>query len=83
MKMQPTIENLTETMTELPPGKSLDEKYFVGFWEDDSLVAILDLVIGYPKEDTAFVGWFMINRDRQGKAIGSEIVQEILTCMKI
>lgn len=82
MKMQPTIENLTESMTELPPGKSLDDKYFVGFWEDDSLIAILDLIIGYPNEDTAFVGWFMMNRERQGEGVGSEIVQEILTCMK-
>lgn len=82
MKMQPTIKNLTETMTELPTGKTLDDKYFVGFWEDDSLIAILDLIIGYPNENTAFIGWFMMNRDGQGNGIGSEIVQEILACIK-
>lgn len=82
MKMQPTIKNLTESMTELPPGKALDDKYFVGFWEDDNLIAILDLIIEYPNEETGFIGWFMMNQDKQGNDVGSEIVQEILACMK-
>lgn len=82
MKMQPTIENLTETMTELPPGKTLNDKYFVGFWEGDNLVAILDLIIGYPNENIGFIGWFMVNQSRQGNGIGSEILQEILAYMK-
>lgn len=82
MKMQPTPENLTEVMTELPPGKTADDKFFVGFWEDDKLVAILDLIIGYPDSDTVFIGWFMMNRDFGGKGIGSAIVQKVLACMK-
>lgn len=77
MKMQPTIENLTESMMELPPGKKLEDKYFVGFWENDKLIAILDLIAGYPKEETAFIGWFMMNKAYQGKGLGSEIVQGI------
>lgn len=82
MKMQPTIENLTESMVELPPGKTLEDKYFVGFWENDKLIAILDLIAGYPNEETAFIGWFMMNKAYQGKGLGSGIVQDILHELK-
>lgn len=82
MKMQPTYENLEEVITELPPGKSLDDKYFIGFWEAEKLVAIMDLIMGFPNDDTAFVGWFMMERACQGKEIGSQIVSDVFAYLK-
>lgn len=82
MKMQPTIENLTESMSEVPSGKTLDDKYFVGFWENDKLIAILDLIAGFPNEETAFIGWFMMNKACQGKGLGSEIIRVIMRELK-
>ncbi len=82
MKTEPTFENLTEDLTALPPGKTLDDKFFVGFYEQNKLVAILDLITGYPDSDTAYIGWFMMNREFQGKGIGSCIVGEILSFLE-
>lgn len=81
MNLQPTPENLTEVITVLPPGKKLEDKYFVGFWEGGSLLAILDLILDYPVEKTVFVGWFMLEKARQGDGVGSALMREILEAL--
>ena len=59
-----------------PPGKALSDKYYVGFYEAGALVAVMDLIDGYPEADVAFVGFFMVNPALQGQGIGSGIVGE-------
>ena len=65
-------------MEALPPNKSYDDKYYIGFFENDSLVAIMDLILGYPTEEIAFIGLFMTNVQYQNKGIGSNIIRD--TC---
>ena len=78
----PTAESLTEVISSLPAGVGMDAKYFVGFYEGDTLIAILDLITGYPEPDDAFIGWFMVDADRQGHGIGSDIFADIRAAMK-
>lgn len=82
MKMEPTPENLRESMTALPRGMTMEDKLFAGFYQDGCLIALLDLIIGYPDSDTAFIGWFMMSKAQQGAGIGSAIVKDILDCLK-
>lgn len=82
MKMQPSIENLTEVLTALPEGKSMDNKHFYGFYNGSKLVAILDLITEYPDKDTVFIGWFILNKDFQRTGIGTRIITEILSYLK-
>lgn len=53
-------------MEALPPNKSYDDKYYIGFFENDSLVASMDLVLGYPTEEITFIGFFMTNVQIKG-----------------
>lgn len=73
-----TKESIVEDMEALPPNKSYDDKYYIGFFENDSLVANMDLVLGYPTEEIAFIGFFMTNVQYQNKGIGSNIISD--TC---
>lgn len=82
MKMEPTPDNLKSVLTELPSGKTIEDKLFAGFYEEGSLTAILDLITGYPDADTALIGWFMMDKMRQGRGIGSGIVEDISACLK-
>lgn len=70
-------ESIEKDMTILPPGKTLEDKYYVGFFEDINLVAVMELIDGYPDEKTAYIGFFMMNMDFQGKGIGSKIITEV------
>lgn len=82
MKLEPTLENLAEAMRELPPGKSMKDKYFMGFFRDNHLLAILDLIMEYPDEKTAFIGWFMVKKEYQKAGTGSAIIEELLSLLK-
>ena len=59
-----------------PPGIEISDKYYVGFLNGEEMVAVLDLIDGYPKPDIGYIGFFMMNVALQGKQIGSAIIQD-------
>ena len=55
----------------------------MGFYDGDgNLVAILDLITGYPEPDDAFIGWFMVEAQRQSTGIGAQIFADVRAAMK-
>ncbi|NQJ69152.1 GNAT family N-acetyltransferase [Streptococcus suis] len=75
----PSLESLANDLVDCPPGKSLSDKYFLGFWDKNNLVAVLDLIDGYPTEDTAYIGLFMVDANLSGQGLGSRIMAELLS----
>lgn len=75
---RPTLENLREDLAKLPPRTTSEDKYFLGYYQDGRLCAALDLILHYPTPDTAFIGWFILRRDLQGRGVGTEIFRELL-----
>ncbi len=73
----PSAEGVREDFTALPKGKSLKDKYFLGFWDGDELAAVLDLIYGYPDDRIVFIGFFMMAANLQGQGTGSGIVEDI------
>lgn len=82
MNAQPTPESLRESLTALPPGRTPADKYFLGFFSGGRLAAILDLITGYPNPETAFTGWFILDKTFQGRGVGSAMVGELLSFLK-
>ena len=72
-----TKESIAEDMKALPPGKTYVDKYYIGFFESDSLVAIMDLILGYPTDETALIGLFMTNIHYQNQGVGSDIIRNV------
>ncbi|HFI0622522.1 TPA: GNAT family N-acetyltransferase [Streptococcus suis] len=75
----PSLESLANDLVDCPPGKSLSDKYFLGFWEHNRLVAILDLIDGYPTAEIAYIGLFMVDANLSGQDLGSRIMAELLS----
>ena len=73
-----TEDSISEDMKALPPGKSNEHKFYLGFYDDRKLIAILDLISGFPDEDTAYIGFFMMDTDKQKQGIGTNII----TCVR-
>ncbi len=71
-----TKESIFNDIEALPPGKTYDAKFYIGFFDGDALVAIMDLILNYPQEKIAFIGLFMMNMDFQGRGVGTGIIQE-------
>ncbi len=74
---KPTREQIVDDMTLTPPGIGPEDKYYVGFFQHDELIAVIDLIDGYPRPDIAFVGFFMVDPLLQGRGLGSELTQEV------
>jgi len=77
-----TINSIKEDLIILPKGKALEHKYYIGFYKDGSLVAIMDLISGYPNPETAFIGFFMTDPQVQGKGVGTAIITEVCHYLK-
>lgn len=77
-----TPDSIAEDMNALPPSKTFEDKYFVGFYDGETLVAVMDLIAGYPQDDTAFIGFFMTDVSVQGKGVGSGIISECISYLK-
>jgi len=77
-----TPEHVRQDLTLCPPGTTPAQKYYVGFFNADTLVAVMDLIDGYPDADTAFIGFFMMNKDLQGQGTGTAIVRDVLAALR-
>ena len=77
-----TPERVRQDLTLCPPGTTPAQKHYVGFFDADTLVAVMDLIDGYPDADTAFIGFFMMNKDLQGQGTGTAIVREVLAALR-
>ena len=77
-----TPERVRQDLTLCPPGTTPAQKHYVGFFDADTLVAVMDLIDGYPDADTAFIGFFMVNKDLQRQGTGTAIVREVLAALR-
>ena len=78
----PTIESLTEIISRIPEGAATQDKHFVGFYDNDRLISVLDLITGYPESNDAFIGWFMVDGHLQRQGIGSQIFADVRAAME-
>ena len=72
-------ESFLKDMKALPPKTTAKDKFYVGFYEENELIAILDLIFNYPNSHTVFIGFFMMNKKYQRKGLGTQIIQELLS----
>ena len=77
-----TKDSIIEDMKALPPGKSCSDKYYIGFFEGDTLVANMDLILGYPTDEIAFIGLFMTNVHYQNRGVGSRMIGDACRYLK-
>lgn len=78
-----TRESILRDMEALPPGKEPGDKFYIGFFKGELLVAVMDLILAYPDQNTGFIGLFMMNSKYQNKGIGSRIIAEFAECLKM
>lgn len=79
---QPSRELILNDLHIAPPGVDRADKYYVGFYDGAGLVAILDLIQGYPSREFGYIGFFMVDRRLQGKQLGSELIREVCQALK-
>ncbi len=79
---EPSREQILSDLHITPPGIDPSDKYYIGFYQGNTLVAVMDLIDGYPAPGTAFIGFFMMRKEFQGNQAGSAIIQETAAYLK-
>ena len=79
---QPSEETVKEDMIVCPGGVPASAKHYVGIFDADELVAVLDLIEGYPDIKTAWIGLFMLDRKWHGRGMGTRIFTALYDCLK-
>lgn len=75
-------KQFVDDLFSLPPKTKRKDKYLAGFYEKETLIAILDLIDGYPLKNYAYIGFFMVNKEYQGLKIGSFLIEELISYIK-
>lgn len=73
-----TRKSIESDMVALPDNVDFKDKYYVGYFKNEKLIAVLDLIDGYPKKDIVFIGFFMMVISIQKNGFGSAIVNELI-----
>lgn len=75
-------QSIINDMKALPPKTEAKDKYYLGYYAGEKLIAVMDLIDGYPDKMTAFVGFFMVESSVQNAGIGSKIIDELCSFLK-
>lgn len=73
-----TRKSIESDMMTLPDNIDIKDKYYVGYFKNEKLIAVLDLIDGYPKKDIVFIGFLMIDISVQKNGVVSAIVNELI-----
>lgn len=77
-----TEKSIADDLTAFPPNTGIENKYYVGFFDSGKMIAVMDLIDGYPEEKIAFIGFFMTDVSVQNQGIGSAIIAELAVYLK-
>lgn len=61
-----------------PPGTAPDQKHVLGLWADDELVAVADVITGWPEQHTNWVGLLQVHEAHTGRGHARALHDELL-----
>lgn len=58
------------------------DRFYAAFRREGALIAVADLILGYPDAATAYIGLFMVDAAVQGQGIGSRIFSGLADALR-
>lgn len=77
-----TIDNCLSDMNSIPLNFNKESKIYLGFFKSGKAVAVLDCLMGYPDNQTAWIGLLLVDTLIQGQTIGQTIIQGLVSMLK-
>ena len=77
----PSQRRILRDMSALPPRSRREDKHYLGYFDGEKLIAVMDLILGYPDGEAAFIGFFMTDASVQHAGVGSGIVEELCAAL--
>jgi len=72
------LSDILETFDRLVDGFDPAKQYFVGFWQNDCCVAVLELLPNFPNDGELWLSEIIVHGNHHGKGLGKKIVAAVL-----
>ena len=73
-----TVSGCLANIDAVPPGFDPQYKCYIGLWEQERCIAILDFLVGYPNPECLYIGLLLVHGSLHGKGTGRKIVTSLL-----
>ncbi|MDF2536343.1 MAG: hypothetical protein K0R18_2505 [Bacillales bacterium] len=74
----PVLADCLNDLTECPPSFPKEKKFYVGFYQDGKLQAVIDFLKGYPEKDIFYIGLLMLDEKNRAKGYGRILLSAVL-----
>ncbi|MGH3654908.1 GNAT family N-acetyltransferase [Glutamicibacter sp.] len=78
----PASDAAVQALSALPPKVQAEQKIDLGLWEGEELAGFADLIVGWPRLNTVHIGLLMVDGARQGRGLGKQIHETVLTLIQ-
>lgn len=76
-------EDVEEFFSSLPPNMTLHDKYSLGIFQESTLIGVIDLIVGYPETDIAYIGLMLINPLARANHVGQRAHKLLIDWLEI
>lgn len=73
-----TVEECIKGTKALPPNTSLNQKFYMGFYSEDKLEIIMDLIVDYPDKGIVWIGLLMVDAKLKRRGLGREVMLALI-----
>jgi len=77
-----TLSGCIANIDAMPPGFNPENKFCIGIWENETCIAVLDFLVGYPNLEHLYIGLLLVHSNLHGKGIGKKIIEYVLATAK-
>lgn len=75
---EPAPRDAETLFTTFPPGVDEFRKHVIGMFDQGTLVAVADVVQGWPDETTNFIGLLHVKASRHGQGVATRLHEQIV-----
>ena len=73
----PEPNEAEQMLNELPEGKSKDDKFWIGLFDNEKIISFIDVVQNYKSEGEWIIGHYIIDINYRHKSIGSKLLNSL------
>ena len=78
----PSSDAARNMLADLPPGKSLADKFIFGIFLDNALAGVLDAVRDYPQDGVWWIGLVLLDPAQRGQGAGKQALNAFAALAK-
>lgn len=75
---QPGPGKALEELTSIAPGKTAEDSFFFGVYEDERLIAFVQLARDYPRPSEWWIGLLLVDPAKRGCGFGASLHRQIV-----